>query len=585
MHSTEVTHILWPIDVRRTGFIYGWTSPALCVAGVLDVETREEVERYIQSLASSEHGGHVRTTCSGDPIVLGRCSSYRTQPSAKMPVPSLEIEATRIPTSSQYLLIYYRRPKSGSLHYYTLGLGNRTAVADHLKPLKLAVDVTGRPRAAGSVQGLNEVGLNQMNYAHIVEVNLSATVPGSSSGTYGRVKSNWLFRGMALHFGVSLQSKQLKLPGACMFTSTWRFMKWISMTVQQCNTRAEQFSHLPFQLRAIHHHPGVPVEDYVAIYNTFYNFIWLVLNDVIIGTAIGAFICDNHVLLAVYLGNFVEHYLVGSIQDILIWLDNWPAGLKLNTELSNFYCSSFIGVIALWGQLLRFVIPHLPTLIYAVGAMGSCGVTMVVSSMLDLLNIFTVHLHVCYYVGAAVYRQQLRTLGSLWNLFRGKRFNVLRHRIDNWDYDIDQLLLGTILFTLVAFLFPTVLTYYSLFAALQFCVILIRASLETLLVFMNHFPLFALMLRVKDPWRLPGGIYFEFLPASDSSPPAMAIQNKPVPFVTVFSQFVRIWSRIASHYSPLRLLRCLVTGDYLTSIPGYSIRHGGLPERDAAKNI
>jgi hypothetical protein len=46
----------------------------------------------------------------------------------------------------------------------------------------------------------------------------------------------------------------------------------------------------------------------------------------------------------------------------------------------------------------------------------------------------------------------------------GKRYNVLRDRIDSWDYDIDQLLFGTMLFTLVAFLFPTVLAYYVLFA-------------------------------------------------------------------------------------------------------------------------
>lgn len=46
----------------------------------------------------------------------------------------------------------------------------------------------------------------------------------------------------------------------------------------------------------------------------------------------------------------------------------------------------------------------------------------------------------------------------------GKRKNVLRNRIDSWDYDLDQLLLGTILFTLITFLFPTVLVYYALFA-------------------------------------------------------------------------------------------------------------------------
>ena len=46
----------------------------------------------------------------------------------------------------------------------------------------------------------------------------------------------------------------------------------------------------------------------------------------------------------------------------------------------------------------------------------------------------------------------------------GKRYNVLRNRTDSWEYDLDQLLFGTILFTLLAFLFPTVLAYYALFA-------------------------------------------------------------------------------------------------------------------------
>lgn len=49
----------------------------------------------------------------------------------------------------------------------------------------------------------------------------------------------------------------------------------------------------------------------------------------------------------------------------------------------------------------------------------------------------------------------------------GKRYNVLRNRTDSWEYDLDQLLFGTILFTLLAFLFPTVLVYYALFAVVM----------------------------------------------------------------------------------------------------------------------
>jgi phosphatidylinositol glycan class Q protein len=102
----------------------------------------------------------------------------------------------------------------------------------------------------------------------------------------------------------------------------------------------------------------------------------------------------------------------------------------------------------------------------------------------------------------------------------GKRYNTLRNRTDPWDYDVDQLLLGTILFTLAAHFFPTILVYYTLFALvrtfsclgtslsvldqIRLGIIILYASCETLLAFMNHFPLFALMLRCKDPQRLPG---------------------------------------------------------------------------------
>lgn len=49
----------------------------------------------------------------------------------------------------------------------------------------------------------------------------------------------------------------------------------------------------------------------------------------------------------------------------------------------------------------------------------------------------------------------------------GKRWNVLRQRTDSYDYEIDQLFLGTLLFTVSAFLFPTVVVYASLFYAVR----------------------------------------------------------------------------------------------------------------------
>lgn len=122
----------------------------------------------------------------------------------------------------------------------------------------------------------------------------------------------------------------------------------------------------------------------------------------------------------------------------------------------------------------------------------------------DLLSVLTVHIYSFYIASARIFNWQLTIIISLFHLFRGKKRNVLRNRIDSCDYDLDQLLLGTILFTVLFFLLPTVIVFYLTFASARMLIISLKATLDTCLAFLNHFPLFALMLRVKDSRRLPG---------------------------------------------------------------------------------
>lgn len=144
----------------------------------------------------------------------------------------------------------------------------------------------------------------------------------------------------------------------------------------------------------------------------------------------------------------------------------------------------FAGTAYSRADVLTYIAPFYPQVVYAIGISGWTGLTMSLSAISDVTSLLTMHLYVCYLVATTIFDHQLRTAGSLWNLFRGmvhsartgcrllmvfnmsgKRYNALRNRIDSWDYDVDQLLFGTILFTLVAFLFPTVLVYYLLFAS------------------------------------------------------------------------------------------------------------------------
>lgn len=154
--------------------------------------------------------------------------------------------------------------------------------------------------------------------------------------------------------------------------------------------------------------------------------------------------------------------------------------------------------------------PYLPHIIYVIGCASFAGASMPIALFSDLISILTVHIYSFYIASARIFNWQLTIIISLFHLFRGKKRNVLRNRIDSCDYDLDQLLLGTILFTVLFFLLPTVIVFYLAFTSARMLIITLKAGLDTWLAFLNHFPLFALMLRVKDSRRLPGLFYLIF---------------------------------------------------------------------------
>jgi phosphatidylinositol glycan class Q protein len=187
---------------------------------------------------------------------------------------------------------------------------------------------------------------------------------------------------------------------------------------------------------------------------------------------------------------------------------------------------------------------------------------------------------------------------SLFHLFRGKKRNVLRNRIDSCDYDLDQLLLGTILFTLLVFLLPTVFAFYLTFASARMAIITLKAGLDTLLACLNHFPLFALMLRFKDSRRLPGGIHFELRDPPKPSPlessQAMTaaaptsfihLYSVPLPLRAMFNEYFQLGDRVRKHYISPGVILCLVTGRFVPPIHRknlYSLQYSMLPARRVA---
>jgi phosphatidylinositol glycan class Q protein len=228
----------------------------------------------------------------------------------------------------------------------------------------------------------------------------------------------------------------------------------------------------------------------------------------------------------------------------------------------------------------------------------------------------TIHIYSFYVASARIFNWQLSIIVSLFHLFRGKKRNVLRNRIDNCDYDLDQLLLGTILFTLLFFLLPTVVVFYLTFALARMAIISGKATLDTCLACLNHFPLFALMLRAKDSQRLPGGVHFQLLETEQIQVPNherkqvevddgesdgesdedgtdeststtvayIGLSSTPLSLRQIFQQYFQLWARIRYHYLSAKVIFRLSTGRFVPPLGRqqmYGLQYSALPRERA----
>ncbi|EXJ67113.1 phosphatidylinositol glycan, class Q [Cladophialophora psammophila CBS 110553] len=418
-----------------------------------------------------------------------------------------------------------------------------------------------------------------------------------------------------------LPFQKLQLPESRQAVKGTVALKDISACCQQVHLRLQQFSYYPTQYSLLRRRKATwssfPTTN--SDYIRFYNSLWLVANDVIIGIALGSFISDNAQATSQLIGGVLNEYTIEGLKRMIRWLMSYPGGLKLNTELAAFLGDLFLWVIEYWSStIVVLIVPRLPTVVYVVGCSSFAGATMPIAIFSDLLSLLTMHIYSFYVASARIFNWQLTIIISLFHLFRGKKRNVLRNRIDNCDYDLDQLLLGTILFTLLFFLLPTVVVFYLTFASARMAIISLKATLDTCLACLNHFPLFALMLRIKDSKRLPGGIHFQLLDAEqtrisyreetereddrdgsagdieeqgegeeDNGATSVAyirLSSTPLSLRQIFEQYFQLWARIRRHYlSPTVVFR-LLTGRFVPPLGRsqmYGLQYSVLPRQRA----
>lgn len=175
------------------------------------------------------------------------------------------------------------------------------------------------------------------------------------------------------------------------------------------------------------------------------------------------------------------------VSKLITWLMGVPGGLKLNTPLANFLGTRMLSIVDLWGYFYSdFISTHLSTILSCILLFSPFGITLSITALHDFLKFLNL-CSICFFiVTGRVLSLQVSALKSLARLFMGKKWNILRQRIDSYDYDNSQLLVGTILFTILLFLLPTTSMYFIIFLLLRMVQFTVQLSLRLTTVAVNR---------------------------------------------------------------------------------------------------
>jgi hypothetical protein len=263
-----------------------------------------------------------------------------------------------------------------------------------------------------------------------------------------------------------------------------------------------------------------------------------------------------------------------------------PAGLKLNLATVHALGSIFLFYIEQWSVIVRHLAQAAPIVLVFVTATGACfGLSMLVILVHDVVYFVNMHIYWLYAAITRVYQLQLSLLRSLWLLFRGKKRNVLKQRFDSVNASLDQLVVGTLLFTSLIFLLPTTALYYAFFVYAMCLVLLLQAFAQIFVNFLNYSPFYALLLFVTRSRLLTGGIHFHSLDstirlATSTSTTSLMIladqaqlkspssenctyfrlRSTSVSLSVILSDFRKTMAVVAANYQLSKLIDCFVFG-------------------------
>ncbi|WCJ34846.1 N-acetylglucosaminyl transferase component family protein / Gpi1 family protein [Euphorbia peplus] len=259
----------------------------------------------------------------------------------------------------------------------------------------------------------------------------------------------------------------------------WTFRNtWTNIQIRCC-----QMLYWPIFLRdnGLRSQSCVKYAEHAALLR---HSMWLsVTVDLLLGNVLGLSILYNAESVCSWISTFANDFTNELLRSGCVWLMGVPAGFKLNTELAGVLGVISLNVIQIWSTLWIFVSFLVVYFMKGLAVLAIMfGAAIPAALIIDSISIGTLHVSTLHCAMSLIYSHQIQALAALWRLFRGRKWNPLRTRLDSYDYTVKQHIVGSLLFTPLLLLLPTTSVFYIFFtildSAITFICILIEVTIS-----------------------------------------------------------------------------------------------------------
>ncbi|KAK7336504.1 hypothetical protein VNO77_17046 [Canavalia gladiata] len=294
--------------------------------------------------------------------------------------------------------------------------------------------------------------------------------------------------------------------------NVFRKTAWINIQIRSC-----QILYWPIflQEKNLRSQSCVEYAEKAAMHR---HSIWSTLVvDILLGNLVGWALLYHSDSFCLSVLNFI-HEFATFLRSGCVWLMGNPAGFKLNAELAGVLGMVSLNAIQIWSTLWIFVGFIFSYIIRGLSLLGIlCGFTVPASLIVDMIALTTLHVSTLHWLISLVYSSQIQALAALWRLFRGRKWNPLRQRLDSFDYTVKQHIVGSLVFTPLLLLLPTTSVFYIFFSIVDTTINLVCLLIEVTISVIHATPYTKIFLWLVRPGRFPSGIWFEIIGCQSNS--------------------------------------------------------------------